>query len=198
MTDPHPDLHPLLRQRHSALAYDPERPVTEAQLELLLEAANWAPSSYGDQPWRFIVCDRQRDRRAWERALDCLLPGNREWARTAPLLLLACASERLSRDGQPNRWAQYDTGAAVENLSLQACALGLATRQMGGFHLDQTREVFAIPETVTPMAFIAVGHPADPDGLPEPLRQRALAPRRRAPLAERVHHGRWKHAAPRP
>ncbi len=189
--EPHPDLHPLIRRRFSALAFDPERPVPPAHQHLLLEAANWAPSSYGDQPWRFILCDRHRDRPAWDAALACLMEGNRAWAQSAPLFILACAFERLSHSGQPNRWAQYDTGAAVENLCLQAIALDLATRQMGGFHLDLTRERFAVPEEVTPMAFVAVGHPADPASLPEDLRRRALAPRARAPLGERVFRGRW-------
>jgi len=189
--EPHPDLHPLIRLRQSALAFDPERPVIAAHQALLLEAANWAPSSYSDQPWRFILCDRHRDRPAWDTALACLMEGNRTWARHAPLFILACAYERLTHSDQPNRWAQYDTGAAVENLCLQATALDLATRQMGGFHLDLTRERFAVPDEATPMAFVAVGHPADPESLPEDLRHRALAPRERRPLGERVFRGRW-------
>ncbi len=195
---PHPDLHPLIRRRHSALAFDPSRPVSHEDQYLLLEAAHWAPSSYGEQPWRFLVCDRHDRPRAWEAAFQCLMEGNRAWARNAPLLILACAQQHLSHDGLPNHWAQYDTGAAVENLCLQATALGLATRQMGGFHLDLARRTFAIPETVTPMAFIAVGHPADPQALPEPLRRRALAPRRRNPLTRHIFRGHWNDPWPLP
>jgi Nitroreductase len=51
------DLHPLIRHRWSPYAFS-EKPVTDRDLRLLLEAARWAPSSYNEQPWRFIVAPR--------------------------------------------------------------------------------------------------------------------------------------------
>ena len=183
-------LAPLLAQRRSGRAYDPERPVARRQLLALLEAARWAPSCYGDEPWRYLVFERDRERRDWEEAVACLSDGNR-WAAQAPLLLLSVASGHFQRNGQPNRWAQHDTGAASENLCLQAVELGLMAHQMGGFDPERARRVFAIPESFTPMAMIAVGYALPPARIPEELRERESAPRRRAPLAERCFAGRW-------
>ena len=71
---------------------------------------------------------------------------------------MACASEVFSYNGNANRWAQYDTGAASENICLQATSMDLFAHQMGGFDAERAREVFKIPHGITPMAMIAVGY----------------------------------------
>ena len=73
-------------------------------------------------------------------------------------LLLVCADTLFNHNQQPNRWAQYDTGAAAENLCLQASSMGLMAHQMGGFDADLARETFDIPAQFTPMAMISVGY----------------------------------------
>ena len=44
-----------LEWRYATKKYDPHRKVTEEQLGELLDAAHLAPSSFGLQPWKFIV-----------------------------------------------------------------------------------------------------------------------------------------------
>jgi len=184
-------IHELIARRWSPRAIDPDRAVPHDHLLSLLEAARWAPSCFGDEPWHFLVCDREADRGAWDAALSCLTEKNQSWARRAPLLIVAVAAAAFHATGKPNRWGQYDTGAASENLCLQATALGLAVHQMGGFDVDRARRSFGIPEEYTPMAFIAVGFPGDPAVLQESLRERELAERERRPLAETCFAGRW-------
>ena len=53
----HP-IHDLLRRRWSPRAFDP-RAIPPAQVRSLLEAARWAPSSYNQQPWRFLIAVRE-------------------------------------------------------------------------------------------------------------------------------------------
>ena len=65
-------IHDLLARRWSSRAIDQQRRVEHRDLAALLEAARWAPSCFGDQPWRYLVCDRFRERDAWQRARDCL------------------------------------------------------------------------------------------------------------------------------
>ncbi|HNW78401.1 MAG TPA: nitroreductase family protein [Candidatus Competibacteraceae bacterium] len=186
----------LLAHRWSPRAIDPDRPVTREQLTALLEAARWAPSCFGDQPWRYLVWDRFRDSDSWQQAFACLAEGNQIWVRNAPILLLAVAAPQFSHNGQANRWAQYDTGAASENLCLQATALGLVAHQMGGFDPVQAQARFAIPADHSCMAMIAVGHPGALETLPEALRDKEQAPRSRKPLAQFVFEGRWDAAFP--
>ena len=184
-------IHDLIAARWSGRAYDATRPVTPEQKIGLLEAARWAPSCYGDQPWRFVVWDKNSNAGSWQKAFDCLSPGNQGWVKDAPLLLLTTADTLFNHNGQPNRWAQYDTGAAAENLCLQAEALGLMAHQMGGFDADKARAAFDIPSRYTPMAMIAVGYPADPANLGPEARERETAPRKRRELGELFFAGAW-------
>jgi nitroreductase len=186
-------IHDLLASRWSGRAYDATRPVTPEQVIGLMEAARWAPSCYGDQPWRFIVWDRNSNSNAggWQQAFDCLSPGNQGWVKNAPLLLLVTADTLFNHNGQPNRWAQYDSGAAAENLCLQAEALGLMAHQMGGFDADKARAAFDIPSQYTPMAMIAVGYPADHATFSTEVQQRETAPRKRRALGELFFAGAW-------
>jgi nitroreductase len=180
-----------IANRWSPRAYDANKPVTQTQITALLEAARWAPSCFGDEPWRFIVWDKTTDLAAWQQAFDCLVEGNQTWAKDAPLLVLVCADALFSHNQKPNRFAQYDTGAAAENLCLQAASMGLAAHQMGGYKADEARAAFAIPEQYTTMAMIAVGYQADVNTLPDDLKERAMAERKRKPLGELFFNGSW-------
>lgn len=181
----------LLARRWSARAIDAAQPVSRADCLALLEAARWAPSCFGDQPWRFVVWDRFRDQESWAQASIALAEGNRVWANAAPVLILVAAAGTFRQNGRDNRWAQYDSGAAAENLCLQATELGLVVHQMGGFDVEIIAQVAGLPAEVRPMAMIAVGHPASVEVLPEALRERELAPRTRLPLAELFFDGRY-------
>jgi len=184
-------LHELIRNRWSPRAFDPNKAVHPDAVTALLEAARWAPSCFNDQPWRYLICDRYRDRSAWEKMLSCLAEKNQLWAHNAPLLILSVAMQHFGHNGNPNRWASYDTGAASLSLCLQAEALGLVSHQMGGFDADRCRAVFNLPEACTPMAVLAVGYQAEADSLPEDFRAGEAAERQRAALAEKFFFSEW-------
>lgn len=184
-------IHEVIANRWSGRAYDASKPVLPSQIIGLLEAARWAPSCYGDQPWRFIVWDKNTDAAAWQKAFDCLVAGNQAWVKDAPVLLLTCADTLFGHNGQPNRWAQYDTGAAAENLCLQAEALGLMAHQMGGFNADLARETFNVPDQFTLMAMVAVGYAADIATVTGETLMREMAERKRKPLGELFFSQNW-------
>ena len=181
----------LIAKRWSPRAFDASKPVSQAQIIALLEAARWAPSCFGDQPWRFLVWNKNVDAEAWQHAFDCLAPSNQTWVKAAPILMLTCADTLFGHNQQPNRWGQHDTGAAAENLCLQASSMGLAVHQMGGFNADLTREKFNIPTQYTPMAMLAVGYEGDANNLPDELKTRELAERKRKPLGELFFNDTW-------
>lgn len=180
-----------IAHRWSGRAYDGAKSVSAEQTIALLEAARWAPSCYGDQPWRFIVWDSNKDKAAWQKAFDTLVEFNQGWVKNAPLLFLIAADTKFHHNGKPNRWAAYDTGAAAENICLQATALGLMAHQMAGFDADKLRAAFEIPEQIEIIAMIAVGHPADPDTLDAETRERETAARSRRELGELFFDGAW-------
>ena len=185
------NIQETVANRWSSRAYDASKKVSREQTLALLEAARWAPSSYGDQPWRVIVWNKSVDEKSWDEAFSCLMPSNQAWAKDAPVLLLGCANNLLSHNGEKNRFAQYDTGAAIENLCLQATHMGLMVHQMGGFNSDAAREKFNIPADVTPMAMLAVGYEGDASHLSEELKAREIAPRTRKVLGELFFDAGW-------
>ncbi len=184
-------INETLANRWSGRAYDASKKVSHEQTIALLEAARWAPSCFGDEPWRFIVWDKNTNLVAWQQAFDCIVPGNQTWVKDAPILLLVCASTLFQHNQQPNRWAQYDTGAAAENLCLEASSMGLMAHQMGGFVVDKARAAFAIPEQYTLMAMVAVGYPADISTIEGEIFARENAARKRCTLGELFYTGTW-------
>ena len=184
----HP-IQELLGKRWSPYAFA-EREVSEDDLRSLFEAARWAASSYNEQPWRYIVASKASPAE-FERLLSCLVEGNQVWARAAPVLALGCTSLYFALNNKPNAAAVHDLGLASANLTLEATARGLFVHQMIGILPEKAREVYRIPDGVHPLTGIAIGYAADPKGLPEQLRQRDTAPRRRKPLAEFVFGREW-------
>lgn len=184
-------VHELIAKRWSPRSMDPTKPVSPNDLTALLEAARWAPSCFNDQPWRFVVCNKSTDEPGWQKALAVLVEKNQLWAKNAPILMLAVAMNNFTHNGQANRLAMYDTGAASLSLTLQATALGLVVHQMGGFDAGKAREVFKLPDDCAPMAMLAVGYQAEAELLADDFKAAETAERSRAPLAERFFAGQW-------
>lgn len=184
-------IHPLLAGRWSPISFDPAAELDDQALAALAEAARWAPSCYGAEPWAFVLCPRQ-DQDAWDRALACLAAPNQAWARDASLLCFAAAATHFPHNGKPNRHHLYDTGAAALSLVLQAEALGLRAHQMGGFDAAAAAEAFGVPASHVPIAAIAVGRQAAAAALAdERMREREGAERRREELGSRFFRGGW-------
>ena len=182
-------IHQLLRRRWSPLAFA-GRPVEVEKMQRLLEAARWAPSSYNEQPWSFLIAAKE-NAAEHDRMLQCLVEGNRVWAKNAPVLMISVASLSFAKNGKPNRHAFHDVGAAMADLTLQATIEGLFVHQMAGIDVDKTRTTYGIPTTHDPVAGIALGYPGDIDALSDSLKQRELAPRSRKAIGEFVFGGKW-------
>lgn len=186
-------LHDFLHHRWSPLAFA-DRPLPAESVGSLLEAARWAPSCYNDQPWSFVIATRDQTAE-FERLASCLVDANRVWAARAPLLALTVARLHFDHNGKENRHAWYDVGQAAAHLTFQAAALGLFVHQMGGFDPQRARMLYDIPPTHEPASMMAVGYYGDATQLPDELRARETAPRRRKPLRDFVFAGRWNQPA---
>lgn len=182
-------VHELIAKRRSGRAFS-SKLLDAPTIGSLLEAARWAASASNEQPWSFVVTEKQKPSRHG-RLVGCLVEFNAEWAQHAPLLILSIARLNFASTGKPNRHALHDVGQAAANLATQATAMGLIAHQMAGFDVQKARNEFAIPEDHEPAAVIAVGYPGDPADLPDKLRQRELAPRQRRPLRVFVFSGTW-------
>jgi nitroreductase len=180
----HPVL-PVIAERWSPYAFDP-RPVEREKLLSCLEAARWAPSSYNEQPWTFILAERT-DQAAFAKALDCLVEGNQAWAKNVGVLLLTVVARSFKKNGKPNAACEHDVGLAAGNMVLQATALGLQGHQMIGIVAAKVRAAYQVPDGHDPLTAIALGYPATvAAGTTDPLAQRDLTPRGRKALSEIV------------
>ena len=184
----------LAAERWSPYAFD-NRLVPEADLRSLFEAARWAPSSYNEQPWSYIVATRDNSEQ-FQRLLSCLVDANQVWAKAAPVLALGVVSLRFARNAKDNRAAVHDLGLASGNLVLEATARGLFVHQMIGILPDRAREIYGIPEGYEAWTGMAIGYRGDPTSLPDPLRERERTPRQRKPLSEFVFNGKWGNPSP--
>jgi nitroreductase len=149
-------VHELIARRWSPKDFS-ERRVEPEKLASLFEAARTAPSSYNEQPWRFIVATRD-DAAAFDHLLSTLAAPNAAWAKRAPVLILSVAKLDFTRNGQPNRHAFHDVGQSVAYLTLQATSLGLYVHQMGGFDGERAAQLLNIPSGYAPVAVMAVGY----------------------------------------
>lgn len=175
-------LHPLLASRWSPRGFDTAHEISQADLDSLLEAARWAPSCANRQPWRFVVA--RRGAPTFGRVFRHLWEGNQRWAGRASALLVAAS---VNADEEGASWlphSHYDTGAAVAHLTTQATALNLAVHQMAGFDVTGMAKEFALPESVEPLAVIAVGSWDAEADLPEDLKSREFGQRQRHPIGD--------------
>jgi len=196
MSNPAPVEFPvneLIQNRWSPRAFS-EKPVPQEVLRSLFEAARWAPSSNNEQPWAYIVATKD-DAENFEKSLGALVEFNANWARKAPVLVIAVAELAFAKNNAPNRNAQYDVGAASLQLSIEATARGLVVHQMAGFDPETAKEAYDIPQGWEPIAAMAIGYPGDASSLPEPLQSREKAPRSRKRIREFVMSGQWGHTA---
>lgn len=177
-----PLITPLV-ERWSPRAYDPAAELSDDTVRTLLEAARWAPSANNVQPWRFIVA--RRGTAAFTTIHDALMGFNQAWADSAAALVVNIA-EVADEGGAPRPWAKYDLGQAVAHMSVQAQHDGLHTHQMGGFDAARLAEAFGLRDGLEVVSITAVGKVGDASALPEPLREREVAPRSRKPLDQLV------------
>jgi nitroreductase len=180
---------PLFVRRWSPRAMSGEE-IGEDELMRLFEAARWAPSSYNNQPWRFLWARRGSD--AFDRFFDLLTEGNRSWCQRAAALVVVAARTTFERNGKPSRTHAFSAGAAWMSLALQGTLDGLVVHGMQGFDYDGAAAQLGVPEGFAVQAMIAIGRPGEIEDLPtDKLRDADRAPSGRKALDEIAFEGRW-------
>jgi len=151
-------LYDLILKRCSIRSYS-SRPVEQAKLDYVLEAARLAPSACNNQPWRFVVI------RSDEAKVDIQSCYEREWFRSAPLYILVCSDHSRSwkrpQDGKDH--ADVDAAIAAEHICLAAAEQDLGTCWVCHFDAKRCAALFNIPADIEPVAIVPIGYPADPE-----------------------------------
>lgn len=180
------DTNAIFVQRWSPHALSGEI-ISDDDLMTLFEAARWAPSSFNEQPWRFVWA--RRETKHWDAFFDLLLPSSKEWALQASHLVIIVVKKNFSYNGKENMHAEFDTGAAWAHIALQAADMDIVAHGIAAFDPTAAAQLLTTPETFTPIAMIALGtHGTTDDHLTESLRKRQR-PSDRKPLAHIVAEG---------
>jgi len=184
------NIHPIIKKRWSPRAFSGKK-VLKAVLQRIFEAARWAPSSFNEQPWRFIVGVKGDE--TWDKLYECMVEFNQKWAGKAPVLILAVGNTRSSK-GTANEVYQYDVGQSMAYITFQAETEGLVVHQMGGFSKEKATELFSIPEDHAPLTMMAIGYQDAPETLPGDFEKMEKTPRERKAIGELVFAGRFGQA----
>lgn len=183
-------IHELLQKRWSPRAFS-EKSIDTNLLNQLFEAARWAPSSYNEQPWRFIIA-RKQDQEAYEQLASVMNDFNQSWATDAPVLVLALTKTTFDLDGRDNPHAGHDLGQAIAHLTFEATKHDLYVHQMAGFLPKKARELYDISDDYKPMTMFAIGYKGNPESLNDKLQKQETSPRNRKDMDEIVFDDEWK------
>jgi nitroreductase len=187
-------INPLILNRWSPRSMTGDEELSNEELMPIFEAARWAPSAFNTQPWRFIYANRNTVREeVWNRFFNLLVDGNKEWAKNAAVLTVVISKKEFEYNGRvlPLTTHQFDTGAAWENLALEASSRGLVAHAIAGFDYEKARKDLDIPDIYDVMAMIAIGIRGPKENLPPKL-QEMESPSDRKPLEEIVMEGQFK------
>jgi nitroreductase len=184
-------LSEVIRHRRSTPSFAPD-PVTEEDLQKILDAGLLAPSGYNTQPWRFIVV---RDQGQKEKLAAAAM--NQRRIAEAPVVIVACGDSahldgdildemlrlakehgygderqhELVRKNFPNFiesleltvWLNRQVAIALTQMMLMAEVLGYDTSIMEGFWEDQVKELLQAPSTAHVVALLCIGKLRGPD-----------------------------------
>jgi nitroreductase len=170
------DTWDAIRSRRNVRSFD-DRPISDDDLDQILEAARRTPSSQNWQPWDFVLI-RQR---AQLTELATVWRGAGHVAHAAAAIALIAP---VPEDDRQRRLIQYDLGQATMSIMLAAANLGIGTAHAGVGDQDLARTLLGFPEDKFCAYLISLGYPAD----------RPLTPIKRPdrrPFDEVVHRDRW-------
>ena len=196
----------VVRRRRMVRNYRSE-PVDPGVVTRILGLAQRAPSAGFSQAVYFVVITDDARRRALAEIADepaYVARGLDPWISSAPVHVAVCVSEaeyharyqepdKLESDGREVDWPipywWTDVGASLMLLLLAAVDSGLAAGFFGTHRLDGLREILSLPDGVTAIGVVTLGHPA-------PDRRSGSLVRGWRPLEEIVFSEQWGNPYP--
>jgi nitroreductase len=174
-----------IRRARRALS---EKPIPEEVLARIMTAATYAPSCFNNQPWRFLVVNREQELAIVK---DNLSRGN-YWARKAPVIVLVFTKPDLDcRLSDRRDYAFFSTGLAVESMMLQAASEGLIAHPIAGYKPAPLKEAFGVDSDMILLTLVIIGYPGDEAHLSDEHRQLEHSARDRKPEEQVIMYNRW-------
>ncbi len=175
------DVFTAIKERRSCRKFHPEA-VSDADIEKILEAGNWAPSPANQQPWEFVVITnagiRERifsesevcKKKLFERSgWKWLEKFPIDFVKETPVIIAVVGDPKKSGadmflDEGTGRGYLEGCSAAVQNMMLAAHALGLGSLWFSLFEAETVRQILGLDPGKDPVALLCIGKPAGPAG----------------------------------
>lgn len=185
----HPKVEKLIVERWSPRAFDGSE-IPQEDLDVIFEAAGWAPSAYNVQPWTFLYA--KNGDANWDLFLSGLIEFNQSWAKDASALVYVVSDKfmRSAKGNSDNHSHSFDAGAAWALAALQAQALGYHTHGMTGLKFGEAETLLGIPDDHRLEAAFTIGKQASKEKLPDFLQEREVASDRK-PVSEIAKSGKF-------
>lgn len=155
------DLLEGILTRRSVRQFDSSKKISNADLQEIIRAAQYAPSAHNKQPWEFLVItDKEK-----MTALRHVQPWT-SFAKDAAAVILLCGNtnESFSRHKEDESWnySDIDCALAAENLLLAAHAKGIGACFCGAAPMPKVvaglQEMFALPDYIRPLSIVVLGY----------------------------------------
>jgi 5,6-dimethylbenzimidazole synthase len=175
------DVFTAIKERRSCRKFHPD-PVSDADIEKILEAGNWAPSPANQQPWEFVVitsgsikerifseseiCKKKLFERSGWKWLEKFPI---EFVKETPVIIALVGDPKKSGadmylDEGTGRGYLEGCSAAVQNMMLAAHALGLGTLWFSLFEVAAVRQILSLDAGKDPVALLCLGKPVSSPG----------------------------------
>jgi nitroreductase len=163
--------------------------ISQEELMSLFEAARWAPSSYNNQPWKFLYALRETPH--WTKFFNLLIDFNKGWCDKAAVLGVVLSGKIFEKTKKPCITHALDTGSAWENLALEGTSRELVVHGMQGFDYQKAKSELKVPDEYEVLSMFAVGKRAPKETLPAELQQREV-PSMRKRVSEFAFEGEFR------
>lgn len=179
------DLLTMIQERRSIRTMD-SRPISDEDLNKVLEAVRWAPSWANTQCWEVVVATEPEVKKALQDSMSGSGNPAAKAMVVAPVVLVLCARKGTSgfyKGKAPTKfgdWMMFDLGLATQNLLLMAHSLGLGTVVVGLFDHQKAAAAVAVPEGYELVAMVPMGYPA-----------KQVNPPKRREVSDFTHNNRW-------
>lgn len=185
----HPKVEKLIVDRWSPRAFDGSE-MPQEDLDVIFEAAGWAPSAYNVQPWTFLYAHKGDEN--WDLLLSGLVEFNQSWAKDASVLVYVVSDKYMRSDkgNSENHSHSFDAGAAWALAAIQAQAMGYHTHGMTGLKFGEVEQLLGIPDDHRLEAAFVIGRAAGKEQLPDYLQEREV-PSTRKPVSEITKAGKF-------
>jgi len=170
-----------------------DKEISRDEILQIFDAGRKAPSSYNEQPWRFLLLSK--DDENYDKLFDCMVEFNQSWVGNAHYLAVSFGKKYFSREKsekKPNRHYMYDVGVFMYGATLMAATMNLYIHQMAGFSPEKVLENFSISSDYEPISMFVIGELGDGTDLTEELEEKESPYSSRKSLNEFLFSNEWE------